>query len=54
MAEETKTYVFGEGNGSGLGAGFIPGMLGGLSFYQPFFGAEAVMVRMIQLLFQVL
>ena len=29
MAEETKTYVFGEGNGSGLGAGFIPGMLGG-------------------------
>jgi hypothetical protein len=29
MAEETKTYVFGEGNGSGLGTGFIPGMLGG-------------------------
>lgn len=29
MAEETKTYVFGEGNGSGLGAGFIPGMLSG-------------------------
>ena len=29
MAEETKTYVFGEGNGSGLCAGFIPGMLSG-------------------------
>ena len=31
MAEETsKTYVFGEGNGTGLGAGFVPGMLGGV------------------------
>lgn len=29
MAEETKTYVFGNDSGSGFGSGFVPGMLMG-------------------------
>lgn len=29
MAEETKTYVFGNDSGAGFGPGFVPGMLMG-------------------------
>jgi hypothetical protein len=29
MAEETKTYVFGNDSGAGFGSGFVPGMLMG-------------------------